>query len=87
MEDLKSIKATDVDEQSALDFLNIDKSTWTINEQNDEYKLTYASIQMENPLTKTKEEKLSFCIEVTLKYPVEKVIKCLNDLNVRKEFD
>ena len=87
MEDLKSIKATDVDEQSALDFLNIDKSAWTVNEQNDEYKLTYASIQMENPLTKTKEEKLSFCIEVTLKYPVEKVIKCLNDLNVRKEFD
>ena len=87
MEDLKSIEPKDPEEKSALDFLTLDKSKWELNEQTDEYKLTYQYIQMENPLSKAIEEKLSFCLEATIKEPVDKVIKCLNDLNIRKKFD
>ena len=87
MEDLKNIETQDPDEKSALDFLTLDKTAWTLHEQTDEYKLTYSYIQMQNPLTKIPEEKLSFCIDATIKYPIDKVIKCLNDLSIRKTFD
>jgi hypothetical protein len=87
MEDLKSIETQDPDEKSCLEFLTMDKSSWQINEQKDDYKLSYQYIQMMNPLKKTPEEKLSFCLEVTLKKPVDKVIKYLNDINIRKTFD
>ena len=87
MEDLKSIETQDPDEKLALDFLTLDKSSWQLHEQTDEYKLTYSYIQMQNPLTKSSEEKLSFCLEATIKAPVDKVIKCLNDLDIRKTFD
>ena len=87
MEDLKSIETQDKDEKTALDFLTIDKSGWTLSEQAEGYKLTYQFIKMNNPLTNTPEDKLSFCLESTFKYPVEKVIKCLCDLEIRKTFD
>ena len=76
MEDLKSIETQDKDEKTALDFLTIDKSNWTLSEQAEGYKLTYQFIKMNNPLTNSPEDKLSFCLESTFKYPVEKVIKC-----------
>ena len=53
MEDLKNIETQDPDEKSALDFLTLDKSSWTLHEQTNEYKLTYSYIQMQNPLTKS----------------------------------
>ena len=87
MEDLKSIETKDPDEKSALDFLTLDKSSWQLYEQTDDYKLMHSYIQMQNPLTKSPEEKLSFCLEATIKEPIEKVIKCVNDLNIRKTFD
>ena len=87
MEDLKSIETQDKDEKTALDFLTIDKSSWTLSEQKEDYKLTYQSIKMNNPLTNNEEEKLSFCLEATFNKPVEKVIKCLCDLEIRKTFD
>ena len=87
MEDLKSVETQDPFEKSALDFLTLDKSSWQLNEQNSDYKLTYSTIKMQNPLTKTQEDKLSFCLEATIKFPIDKVIKCLNDLNTRKTFD
>ena len=87
MEDLKSIETQDKDEKTCLDFLNMDKSSWTVNDQTDDYKLSYLYIQMNNPLTKSPEEKLSFCLEVTLKKPIDKVANCLNDIEQRKSFD
>ena len=87
MEDLKSIETQDPQEKSAIDFLTLDKSTWVLYEETEEYKLTHQYIQMENPLTKTPEEKLSFCMEATIKEPIDKIIKCLTDLNIRKNFD
>ena len=53
MEDLKSIQTEDKDERSVLDFLNIDKSSWTENDKSEDHKLTYAYVQMNNPLTKS----------------------------------
>ena len=87
MEDLKSIETSDKDERTCLDFLTMDKSSWTVNDKSDEHKLSYSYIQMNNPLTKSPEEKLSFCLEVTLKKPIEKVANCLNDIEQRKSFD
>ena len=87
MENLKSIETQDKDERTCLDFLNMDKSSWTVNDQTDDYKLSYSYIQMNNPLTKSPEEKLSFCLEVTLKKPIDKVANCLNDIEQRKSFD
>ena len=87
MEDLKNIETNDKEEKACLGFLNIDKTKWEVKEQNDNYKLSYASIQMENPLTNSPEEKISFCLEVTLKKPVETVLECLNDYEIRKTFD
>ena len=51
MEDLKSIETQDPQEKSAIDFLTLDKSTWVLYEETEEYKLTHQYIQMENPLT------------------------------------
>jgi len=87
MEDLKSIQTEDKDERSVLDFLNIDKSSWTENDKSEDHKLTYAYVQMNNPLTKSPEEKLCFCLNATLKKPIDKVAKCLNEIDQRKTFD
>ena len=80
MEDLKSIETQDPQEKSALDFLTLDKSTWVLYEETEEYKLTHQYIQMENPLTKTPEEKLCFCMEAIIKEQVDKIIKCLKTI-------
>ena len=57
MEDLKSIETSDKDERTCLDFLTMDKSSWTVNDKSDEHKLSYSYIQMNNPLTKSPENK------------------------------
>jgi hypothetical protein len=87
MEALKNIEASDKDEKACLGFLTHDKTNWEIKEKTDEYKLSYGTINMENPLTNAPEETICFCLEVTLKKPVETVLKCLNDYNIRKTFD
>ena len=87
MESLKNIETSDKEEKACLGFLTLDKTNWEIKEETDEFKLSYGYIQMENPLTNSPEEKLSFCLEATLKKPVETVFKCLNNLEIRKTFD
>ena len=87
MESLKNIETNDKEEKACLGFLTLDKTKWDIREEKDNYKLSYGTIQMENPLTNSPEEKICFCLEVTLKKPVETVFKCLNDLSIRKTFD
>ena len=87
MEALKNIQTSDKEEKACLGFLTLDKSKWDVKEKTDEYTLSYANIQMENPLTNSPEEKLCFCLEITLKKPVETVFNCLNDYNIRKTFD
>ena len=87
MEALKNIETNDKEEKACLGFLTLDKTKWDVKEKNDEYKLSYANIQMLNPLTGSPEEKLCFCLEITLKKPVETVFNCLNDYNIRKTFD
>ena len=87
MEALKGIETNDKEEKAALGFLNIDKTKWDVKEKNDEMNLTYSTIKMENPLTNAEEEKVVFCLDVTLKKPVQTVLKCLNDFNLRKKFD
>ena len=87
MDSLKNIETNDKEEKACLDFLTLDKTKWDIRDEKDDYKLTYGTIQMENPLTNSPEEKLCFCLEATLKKPVETVFKCLNDINIRKTFD
>ena len=87
MEELKNIETNDKEEKACLGFLTYDKTKWDVKEKNDEYKLSYSNIQMENPLTNSIEEKLCFCLEITLKKPVETVFNCLNDYNLRKTFD
>ena len=87
MEALKNIETNDKEEKACLGFLTLDKTKWDIREEKDNYKLSYGTIQMENPLTNSPEEKICFCLEVTLKKPVETVFKCLNDLSIRKTFD
>ena len=87
MEALKGIETTDKEEKAALEFLTLDKSKWEVKEKTDEYNLIYSTIKMENPLTNAQEEKVVFCLEVNLKKPVETCLKCLNDYNIRKNFD
>ena len=87
MEALKNIETNDKEEKACLGFLTLDKTKWDIREEKDDYKLSYGTIQMENPLTNSPEEKICFCLEVTLKKPVETVFKCLNDMDIRKTFD
>ena len=87
METLKGIETNDKEEKAALGFLNIDKSKWDVKEKNDEMNLTYSTIKMENPLTNAEEDKVVFCLDVTLKKPVQTVLNCLNDFNIRKKFD
>ena len=87
MEVLKNIETNDKEEKACLGFLTLDKTKWDIREEKDDYKLSYGTIQMENPLTNSPEEKICFCLEVTLKKPVETVFKCLNDMDIRKTFD
>ena len=87
MEALKGIESNDKEEKAALGFLNIDKTKWDVKEKNDEMNLTYSTIKMENPLTNAEEDKVVFCLDVTLKKPVQTVLNCLNDFNVRKKFD
>ena len=87
MEALKNIDTNDKEEKACLAFLTIDKSKWDVKEKTDDYKLSYSSIKMENPLTNSPEERVCFCIEITLKKPVETVFNCLNDYNIRKTFD
>ena len=87
MEVLKGIETDDKEEKAALGFLTLDKSKWVVKEKTDEFTLTYSTIQIENPLTNTPEEKVAFCLEVNLKKPVESIIQCLNDYNIRKNFD
>ena len=87
METLKNVNATDKDEKACLGFLTLDKTKWEVKDKADDYKISYGTIQMENPLTNSPEEKICFCLEITLKKPVETVLKCLNDFNIRKTFD
>ena len=87
MDTLKNVNATDKDEKACLGFLTLDKTNWEVRDQTDDYKISYAYIQMENPLTNSSEEKACFCLEMTLKKPVETVVKYLNDFNIRKTFD
>ena len=87
MEALKSIETNDKEEKECLGFLTLDKSKWSIKEEKDGYKLSYDTIQIENPLTNSPEEKICFCLDATLKKPVETVMKCLCDINIRKTFD
>jgi len=87
METLKGIETNDKEEKAALGFLNIDKTAWEVREKNDEMNLSYSTIKMENPLTNAEEDKVVFCLNVTLKKPVPTVLKCLNDFNIRKKFD
>ena len=87
MEALKGIETDDKEEKAALGFLTLDKSNWVVKEKTDEFTLTYNTIQIENPLTNTPEEKVAFWLEVNLKNPVESIIQCLNDYNIRKNFE
>ena len=87
MESLKNIETNDKEEKACLGFLTLDKTKWDIKEKTEDYKLSYGNVQMENPLTNSPEDKLCFCLEATLKKPVETVFKCLNDFNIRKTFD
>ena len=87
MEALKNVETTDKNERACLDFLTIDKSKWEVKDKADDYKISYGTIKMENPLTNSPEDKICFCLEITLKKPVETVFKCLNDFNIRKTFD
>ena len=87
METLKNVNATDKDEKACLGFLTLDKTKWEVKVKADDYQISYGTIQMENPLTNSPEEKICFCLEITLKKPVETVLKCLNDFNIRKTFD
>ena len=87
METLKVIETNDKDEKAALGFLNIDKTKWEVKEKTDEYTLTYSTVKMTNPLTNAEEEKVVFCLDIILKKPVQTVLKCLNDFNIRKKFD
>ena len=87
MEGLKNVETNDKDEKACLRFLTVDKSKWEVKENKDDYKISYCSIPMEDPLTNKSEEKVCFCLEITLKKPVSTVIKCLNDYDVRKTFD
>ena len=87
MEVLKNIETNDKEEKACLGFLTLDKTKWDIKEEKDNYKLSYGTIKMENPLTNSPEEKICFCLEVTLKNPIETVFKCLNDMSIRKSVD
>ena len=87
MDTLKNIETSDKDEKACLGFLTLDKTNWEEKDKGEGYKIFSGSIKMENPLTNTPEEKISFCLEITFKKPIETVVKCLNDFNVRKTFD
>ena len=87
MEALKNIETNDKEEKACLGFLTLDKTKWEVKENKDGYKISYCSIQMEDPLTNKSEEKVCFCLEATLAKPVSTVINCLNDYNLRKTFD
>lgn len=87
MEDLKNIQTNDKEEKACLGFLTLDKTKWEEKLKTEDSRILYSSIQMENPLTNASEEKVSFCLEATLKKPIQTVINCLNDYNIRKTFD